>query len=196
MPEFTFEEKGHIYRLDGRRLLSTTEILDDNGLIKSQFIPESALIRGTRVHLLCQFLDEGDYSPAQAKKFEVEGYVESWRKFKERKKVEILEIERPMYHPTWSYAGTPDRLIMLDKHPTVIDIKSGPFEFWHVYQVAAYEMLYAFERKFPEFRRASVHLKEDGSLPDCQPHHDTDDSGYFLSMLAVTNLRRKHGIEQ
>lgn len=193
MPNFTFDPKEHIYRLDGVVLPSVTQILEDVGFINSDFYTEEARVRGQRVHLLCQFFDEGDYSVGEARQFNLDGYVESWRKLKERMAFKILEIEKPGYHPILKYAGTPDRVAILGNRGCVLDFKTGDEEFWHPYQSAAYDAM------LPPVasglrKRMGIHLHSDGSMATPEPHDDLYDFAHFASMLDVFNQRRLHGI--
>lgn len=193
--QFTFDEKLHLYRLDGAVLPSVTGILTDCGFISPEFYTEEAKIRGTRVHLLCQFLDENDYDPAQAAKFEVAGYVESWRKLKEKLRIEMVDIERRLYHPLYRFAGTVDRLAYVNGHLSVVDIKTGAHEGWHNFQTGGYELLYMANGSMAGvLRRYGAHLKEDGAMATLIEHPDYNDKNCFLAFLTTSNQRRKHGI--
>lgn len=191
---FTFDEGKHEYRLDGVRLPSVTEVLEQLGFIEPQFYTEEGRRRGLDVHYFCQYLDEGDYDPAAAKARGVDGYVESWRKFKEQAEgLKLLEIESRLYHPLYRFAGSPDRRVFLRGTEQIWDLKSGAPEDWHGYQTAAYEMLFA---KHPRGQRprGGVHLQADGSLAKFKAHTDLNDGNYFIAFLTTYQRRLKHGI--
>lgn len=191
---FEFREDGHKYLLDGVEIPSVTGILADNGFVNTRWYTEESRLRGTRAHLCCEFLDQGEYVESEAKRFEVDGYVESYRKFKEHNKIEILEIERPIYHPLYRYGGRPDRLAMWKKRPFILDLKTGKAEFWHKYQSGGYEQIHLNEGKYPRIWRAGIHLNADGSMATMEPHDDLSDGAYFLAFVTTTQARRNHGI--
>ena len=194
---FHFQEDTHTYTLGGERLLSVTEVLEDAEFIDTRWYPKEAGIRGKRVHLLCQYDDEGFYADGEAKRFGLEGYLESWRKFKKGASPKFLEIEKPRYHPTHRYAGTPDRLAIWKNRHAILDLKSGPPEFWHGYQTGGYEKIYeAAMSGIGQFYRFGIHLQKDGSAPNVALHDDSTDGDYFLAFLATTRQRRKHGIDR
>ncbi len=203
--EFTFDAETHVYRLQGQKLLSVTEVIQENGWVNPQWFTELSRRRGQYVHMLTQFFDEKDYNPAEAKRLKgfidsdpnagLDGYVESWRKVRERLDFNLLMIERSGYHPTLMYAGTPDRVVDFGKQEGIIDIKTGGYEVWHGFQSAAYDMMLG---KAPSGirKRISVHLYEDGMLGSIVEHHDFYDGAQFNCMLACTKKRRLHGINR
>lgn len=203
--DFVFDEKEHSYKLRGQRLLSVTEVIAENGWVNPEWFTERARVRGKYVHLLTQFYDENDYKPEEARRFKgfidedpeagLDGYVESWRKVRERLGFDILDIEKPGYHPTLLYAGTPDRRVMFKNQEGIIDVKTGGYEVWHGFQSAAYDSMIG-QPPAGERKRISVHLYGDGRLGSIVEHHDTYDKAQFNCMLACTKKRRLHGISR
>ena len=121
---FTFDETTHTYTLDGKVVPSVTEILApltvgkyaDNGVIRQ------AALRGSRVHELCALYDM-DGLPVE---FEAEAlpYVNAWTQFARDYNAKWLWIEHPMC-AGGHFAGTMDRLGMIDGKYTVVDIKTA-----------------------------------------------------------------------
>ena len=188
-----FNHANHEYRLGGRVLPSVTEILADNGFINPTWYTEEGRTRGTDVHALCQFFDEGDYDPKEAERLGLAGYVESWNKLKTRLQLEVLDIEKRMADPVNLFAGTADRLVRQRARRWILDFKSGGKEGWHRYQLGGYEQLYQ-ANGLAGVLRGSVYLKADGSMADLVPHEDDGDRLYFLAFNATTQARRSHGI--
>lgn len=203
--EFTFDDVTHTYRLQGQKLLSVTEVIQENGWVNPQWFTERARVRGKYVHLLTQFYDENDYNPIEAQRLKgfidedpnagLEGYVESWRKARERVPFDLIDIEKPGYHPTLMYAGTPDRHVRFGKQEGIVDVKTGGYERWHGFQSAAYDSMLG--RAASGIRkRLSIHLYGDGRLATIVEHHDFYDGAQFNCMLACTKKRREHGINR
>lgn len=193
-PGLAFDEDKHEYRFQGAVVPSVTQVLTDNRFIDHTFYTEEAKVRGTRVHLLCEFFDRHVYDPNQAERFGLAGYVESWRKFMGMTSLGILDVERLMAHPVYRFGGRPDRLARIGRATWIIDLKTGGPELWHPYQLGGYEELYLVNGVGGPLRRMSVHLREDGSLASHVEYDDMNDRHHFLSFLNATNQRRKHGI--
>lgn len=134
----TFDEPGHTYRLDGRKIPSVTTIIKAAGLIDTTWFNEAATWRGSVVHRCCEYdckgkLDESTVDPGAA------GYLEGWRKWKRETGFRPVAIEARFYHPVFLYAGMPDRVGYLpDGSIAVPDIKTGPPQKWHALQSAGY----------------------------------------------------------
>lgn len=195
MDEFTFDEKTHTYRLRGQPLLGVTDVLVDQGFIVPKFFKEEHRIRGSRVHLLCQFYDEGDYDPKEAERFGLAGYVESWIKLRKKCGFEVLMNERRGYHRRQLYAGTLDRVVRFPEGwPALLDLKSGIEEHGHPFQTGGYDEILKSEGDIAARRRGCVYLKADGSYPFVEWHEDPFDGPNFLALAQASNLRRMHGV--
>lgn len=193
--EFIFDEKTHSGTLNGRFCPSVTTILAENGFINTSVYPESAKIRGKYVHDLIQFHNEGDLDESEAIRLGLKGYVDSWREFVAKFKVNIIEIEKRLYHPTYCYTGQYDLLCERNGGRFLVDYKSGPPELWHPWQLGAYLELYNFHNKpVRQVKRAGVYLKADGSMAEWIDYEDPFDGPNFLALCAATHLRRRHGI--
>lgn len=192
MSKLTFNEEKHIYKLNGYRILSITDVIKDNGFIDEDWYTEEARQRGIVVHSAAALDDHGclDISSLHP---DLRGYLESWRKLRRHLGFEILDIEAILYNPLYLYAGRPDRRIELFGWEHVIELKTGNPAAWHGYQTAAQDILFGpYSRGFR--KRAGAHLQRDGSMAVIVPHENMDDLGYFLSFNATTQARRLHGI--
>jgi hypothetical protein len=124
-PELTFDERSHIYRLDGLVVPSVTTIMQPlsrahyGGI--DQDVLERAAERGTAVHqaienLIC--FDILDISP------EYEGYLEAYRAWVKDYNVKPFASEMKTYHKTLRYAGTADLGCEENGVNTLVDFKT------------------------------------------------------------------------
>lgn len=191
MSTLTFDEASHTYHFGGQVVPGVTSILAP--LTDFSRVPpavlEAASQFGKAVHRACELddlgeLDEDALDPA------LKPYLEAWRKFSAEYEVQWDEIEKPIYHPTLRYAGTPDRKGLVRGMRAVVDIKStaqlypsvGP-------QLAAY----AQAGNEPFAHRIAVQLKADGTYV-AKTYSDPTDFPVFASLLTVRNWCARHSI--
>lgn len=188
----TFDEPTHTYRWKGVVVPSVTQILSD--LMDWSNVPadtlEKAQLRGSNVHLMCQWYDEDrldleEFTP------EEQGYLPGWQAFLADYGANWLRIETMDYHQRLSYAGTPDRNGTLAKLPGewTVDIKTGEIHPLQGLQTAAYDKLVA--PGGPPGRRATVHLRANGTYL-FREWPDPNDWPTFASLLNVRSWTRKH----
>jgi hypothetical protein len=209
-PVLSFDEETHVYRLDGRELVSVTSAIREAGLMPDEhWFTKQARRRGSAVHTACWYDDEGDLDPSSVAP-EIRGYLDAWRKFKHEShwgRLNTDEDGRDMSakeQRLWSiegFAGTPDRVgELFTTNPiapdlTILDIKTGPPASWHGPQTAGYAIAWS-ERTgiaLHRLRRAGVHLRADGTYR-LHPHTDRADFGAFRAAVVVANWRRAHGL--
>lgn len=125
-PELTFDEDGHIYRLNGLVIPSVTTLMkplsDDFYRTVDPEVLNRAAKRGTAIHNAVEnFTEFGirDISPQYA------GYFESFLQWWELRKPEPLAMEHKVYHKILRYAGTADLLCIIDGRLTLVDYKSS-----------------------------------------------------------------------
>ncbi len=189
--ELQFEESTHTYTRNGVVIPGVTETLQSAGIIDTTWFTESAAWKGSRIHLACQFDDEGDIEESEFTEEEL-GYLEAWRKFKEKNKVDFTAIERPMGND--DYSGTPDRIVVIEKSrksPTeaILDLKTGAIQPWVALQLAAYSELF-----IGIFCRIAVRLKPDGKyiVQEFPIHERRGDLNIFLAALAIRNWKESN----
>ncbi len=141
-------EDGHFYEFNGKPVPGVSEIIQKAGVGPSfeghEDKARAAAQRGTEAHLACWDHDR-NYEPWW-KGEELEPYVDAWALFKSDFKFVASHIERPMFHETLRYAGTPDRLgsvfVQNSRRPVTLDIKCTAAIGPHVgIQVAGYNEL-------------------------------------------------------
>jgi len=176
--------------------VSVTQALDplsDYGDIPD-WIMAKAAARGTSVHLITEYYDNGmlgDYPD------ELEPYLSAWEKFLADTEFEIEQVENRVYHTLYQYAGCIDRVGRFPKSKkqpkAILDIKTtaklmpqaGP-------QLAAYLEAYNLTNKEdPATQRWICQLKDDGTYILAQ-HTDKTDLSTFLSCLNISKWRERN----
>lgn len=125
-PELTFDEAGHIYRLNGLVIPSVTTLMkplsDDFYRTVDPDVLDRAARRGTAIHNAVEnFTEFGirDIAPQYA------GYFESFLQWWELRKPEPLAMEHKVYHKILRYAGTADLICVIGGRLTLVDYKSS-----------------------------------------------------------------------
>lgn len=124
-----FDAESHVYRWNGLAVPSVTQVLGAVGIPDLSAIPagtlEAARVRGTRVHKLCELYDLGELDESSLDEIG-RGYLEQWKKAREAMGG-FTWIEKPLYSQKYGYAGTPDRVQILERSKTALiwDIKTG-----------------------------------------------------------------------
>lgn len=120
-----YDENEHVYTLDGKRLISMTQLLKEFGLVDYSMINKDVLAAaanfGKVVHETCALYDMGELESCDP---QVEPYLDGWKKFVRELKPKFLAVEMPMASRTWGFAGTPDRVYKVSR-PGILDIKTG-----------------------------------------------------------------------
>jgi hypothetical protein len=159
---FIFREEDHSYWLGDRRLESVTEILERSGIADYRWTNEDAMTRGKYVHTASEMIDRGTLDWAALDPI-LRPYCEAYQKFIEDKHPEILLSEKPMYHPDYLFAGTPDRAMRMDGAIVLPDLKSGAPNRATAIQTAAYRELVRVSEGISCRKCFSLHLRVDGN---------------------------------
>lgn len=196
-PEIEFIESSHEYYVNGVRMPSVTQIIEDScndlSMIPKRILAD-ACARGTIVHKLTELDDYGtlDEDSIDA---ELAGYLDSWRCFIDAYEFDLELIEHRVYCPRYKYVGTFDRYgtakIGRRKERVLIDIKSGMPRNATAVQLAAYTK--AFEREGSKVnKRLGVYLRKDGGLPNVQICESPSDYSVFIAMNTVFHWKNPH----
>lgn len=188
-----FDQATHAYSIQGVRVPSVTQILEDTGIVDFSFIPretrEMALHRGSMVHLACQLYDERDLADGSVDQAIVP-YLNAWKRFLVESGFVIEEIEQRGFNERFRYAGTADRIGRLNGMPTIVDIKTNQIPNAIRLQLAAYCEF----RRFPTtIGRAGVELHADETyrLVTIPVKQHTQDFNDFCCALRVYQLKRE-----
>ena len=79
-------------------------------------------------------------------------YLDAWIKAVKEKKIEIQAIEVRAYHPLLMYAGTIDRLALIDGEPYILDIKTGAEAKPTALQLLLYGMMFLYSGIRPKLK--------------------------------------------
>lgn len=120
-----FEPIEHIYRVDGKRIDSVTDIVSVYGADVDERVEEAmerAADRGTTLHSVLEMAltgedYDGEYPAVYA------DYVTSIELFLASHTIEPIAIEQPIYSERLDVAGTPDLLAYIDGVLTLADWK-------------------------------------------------------------------------
>lgn len=158
-----FDREQHAYTLHGVRVPSVTGILKAQGLIQLDHIPsfvlERARKRGSDVHALLHYFNEGDLDTGDVDPWDLSrldpvvlqamdlgsvdhayvGYIAGWQHFLRQRNFQILLCEHRIASRRHRVAGTLDCLGILDDEGALIDFKTGdPDDVAADLQTAAY----------------------------------------------------------
>lgn len=125
--ELQFEEKRHLYTINGIKLPSVTEIIDPVSYIVYKGVDEFAKLkagwRGTDVHFAIELYNDTGVIEIEEK---FKGYLDAYLQFREdyKKRLKVLHSEMRTYHKDLKYAGTIDMIAELDGKRIIIDYKT------------------------------------------------------------------------
>src|SRR2546422_4532739 len=130
----TFNAADHTYALDGEPLLSVSRVLDLAGIHAPVWYDEATANltaqRGQAVHRATELLELGTLDWATVDPI-VLPYVRCYERFLAEHRFEVLAREQIVYSTRNRYAGTFDRLAILDGQRAIMDIKtSAKVEAW------------------------------------------------------------------
>lgn len=195
-----FDPATHRYTHAGRELVSVTTVLKLAGLVHTDWYTDTGRMRGTLVHQALEFDDLGELDGATLDALLVP-YVQAWRRFRAESGFLVVEVdgvpgvEVRLAHASRGFAGTLDRVGVLNGRLTIVDIKSGAPQPWIALQLAGYaELLRAggnFLDPVARIQRVGVFVTADGGYK-VQTYTDRDDFDVFDAALAVAQWRRRN----
>lgn len=190
---FEFNKESHEYKLNGVSIPSVTQIIKTAGLSDLSYIDKDLLNYkaqvGDAIHLATQYYDNNELDLDSVSDL-IKPRFNSYLKFKEDYKPETIGIELQLYHKLYLFAGTIDRIFLIDNKLTLLDIKSGVKEKHHAIQTAGYELLYNQGKKQKEQikQRMILYLSDNGYK--IETNNNKNDKNVFLSALTITNYLR------
>lgn len=125
-PELEFEEKSHIYKLNGEIIPSVSKVMKPLSKALYRDVDEAVLNqaakRGTAVHNAIEnYVLYGieDIEPAYR------GYFDAFKKWWEENNPTVLGTECKVYHKILRYAGTADMLVSINGKWILVDFKTS-----------------------------------------------------------------------
>jgi hypothetical protein len=181
----TFDAATHSYYIDGRKVPSVTQVLND--LIPGFKAGEWYLNRGQAVHACAALIAQGvefEHDPA------IDGQVRAVRRFFAEVKPTVIAVERQVYSARYQYAGTLDLLATIGGKVMVVDYKASESAALP-YQLAAYSIAEITDR-----HGCGVIINEDGSYKMTKVYDLRLYQQGFLALLTAYNIRRGAGIKE
>ena len=189
----TFDPILHEYRDNGRLVPSVTQILAP--LSNFEFVnPEvmrAAQDFGTAVHRACELDDLGQLDDDTLDEA-LTPYLLGWRKFSVEAGVHWEGIENRVHSQSMGYAGTLDRVGLVDGMRAIVDIKSGTKLFPATGpQTAAYAQAFA-PLAHRSFKRYAVRLCPNGY--ELKEYTSATDWATFVSLITLRTFCDTHRI--
>lgn len=186
----TFDPETHVYRFMGAVVPGVTQILRplvDFSRVRPDVLAAKADL-GRRVHEACHYSDEDDLDE-ESVEGDVEPYLQAYRRFLAESGARVLQAELRVFDPMLMYAGTLDRVLLLNGKRWLVDLKTsiatpgsvGP-------QTAAYMRALG---DTSITRRAALRLHADGTY-HLDPLTDPNDMATFMACLTVYRHLEKH----
>ncbi|MBQ6679499.1 MAG: hypothetical protein IJM76_05695 [Lachnospiraceae bacterium] len=165
LDELSFDEKSHIYFLNGVQIPSVTQIIkpvsDSTYGAVSPLVLERASVRGTAVHKAIEnYLKYGIVTVPD----EFSGYTAAFLAWMDKRNPDVEASELRFYHKLMRYAGTVDLIAVINGKRTLVDFKTSStvIEKTHRLQLEGYTMgLKSFGIEIED--KLNLYLKNDGT---------------------------------
>lgn len=210
----TFTEEGHKYALQGKPLISLTQILDAAGLVDYSAVQPDVLANkaafGTKVHEYTMLHDTDDLEPEDWTKLinhpkygpRLKGWVQFCKDFHFTPDQNWIEVPAAIKLNGMTYAltvdrfgtfGTPQEIVAGKGSHGVVEIKTCcDREPSHQIQTAGQAVMFRGDGSVP-CRRFAVYLLDkpngSGKFYFAQEHTDRVDEKVFLCALTLTQFR-------
>ena len=196
-----FNEETHVYTWNGNPVPSVTQVIGEwrkfhmrgadyyisnfTGDVVSAEQFEAGGDFGTAIHQACAIimshgrdgLDWFGLSP------DLVPPLYQFEKWLEDFSPTIISVEEPLYSKRFGFAGTADIFAEQEKHPTVVEIKTGAHAMAGP-QTSGYERLKKEKHKIrSKVNRAALYLPKDGSAYTYKALKDPKDWNFFQSRL-------------
>lgn len=153
-----------------------------HGAPPNPFLTEASRARGTAVHAATLALDLGGAASQILEALDpaCQPFFAAYCAFRLGCQLKWYMLEQPAVHRRLRYAGTPDRVGILNYTAAILEIKTGEVYPWHGIQTAGQDLLVTRRGKR---RRFVVYLRADGTFR-LREHTDPGDYLKFLDALA------------
>lgn len=137
--------------------ISVTEALAAAGCVDYAWATEAGKWRGSEVHRAVDLFDCDRLRDTPAP---IAGYLSAWKRFKREHRVVILESELSVQSIELDVTGRLDKIALVERERSVIDVKLGEIQPAVRLQLALYAHLHEPDRWL---QRLAVQLKPDGT---------------------------------
>lgn len=198
----TFEPEGHIYKLDGVRLPSLTQILDATGFIDYSMVTVEVLKAkaafGSKVHEFTLWVDQdrldlADLAPYPAYEMRVLGWLDFVKDFEFNSDLNWAEKPMALKLNGSTFAMTPDRFGTSNIGKCVVEIKCS-CDLMPAYAIQTAAQMLAFRNEQnPDIKRLVVQLLDkpnaSGRRYNVKEYTDRMDEKIFAAALACAAWR-------
>ena len=188
--ELQFDERKHIYSIDGVFIPSVTTIMRplSNELYRGidEAVLSRAAERGSAVHTAIENLMTYGIEDIP---MEYEGYLKAFKSWRDEYKPEVHALETRVHHKAFHYAGTVDMVCTIGGKTTIVDYKTSAQvnSCLTGVQLEAYSRAYA-SNFFNAEAKAILHLKRNGSYDFIEYGRlDNDSWSVFAACLTIYN---------
>ena len=130
MTQLVFDDEAHTYTIDGEEVPSVTQLcrpltieIAENA---NPWLRDAAAERGTRVHETCADIDFIGNTDDVEIAPDIIGYVTAYLNFLRDYRVRSWDaIELPLGCSKFGFAGTIDRVGIIDRELSIVDLKTG-----------------------------------------------------------------------
>ena len=157
---------------------SVTQLLEYGHLVDMGYVDPFYAESGTELHTMTELHDSGLYDDSLVVS-RVHAAMVAYDLFKLDNEIEWHQSEQIVFHESLFYAGTKDRLGLVNGNRALVDVKSGHRYRWHVVQLAAYLMC---EGESAE--AADLYLGAGDYKYHVWPEDDVIDAANIFRMLA------------
>ena len=204
-PNLTYDDATHIYKIDGERVPSITQVLGASNIQDDAYWSEESAERGRRVHKAIELDIKDRLRPVDDLDSHTKGCLLSWWKFRGDNPGEVVATETKLCDPVLRFAGRMDILYQWEGELCsgsrfgVIDIKTGQAQDWHALQTAAQvrlvlanqERVFGYPSNIRSLRRTTLYLNKTGYKVSV--HTDPNDWAVFQSALTLAHWRNTNG---
>ena len=191
LSRLTFTEDDHCYTLDKGTenetvLASATQMISGLRLTDTSFFRPHHLQAGTDRHVATELWDRGILDEGSLDE-NTGPALEAWKKFLDHSGFEVEEIEIRCFSEKHLYAGTIDRIGVLDGKRTILDIKGSAEMPTYALQLFLYKIAWQEITGDKIEDLVSVHLLKSGKY---KAHSHADKKSALVPAMAVPTLHR------
>jgi len=186
----TFDQPSHTYRFMGAVVPGVTSLLRPLSSFAgiAPAVLEAKAKLGRDVHAACEYDDQDDLDEDFLEP-DVAGYLKGWRAFRRDTHCTVLAVEKRVFEPMLQYAGTLDRLLLIEGVRWLVDLKTC-----FTTPVTAGPQTAAYLRALGDTsitRRAALRLRLDGTYR-FDPLEGVDDWSAFMACLTLHRFKESH----
>lgn len=162
---FRFDAIEHVYFLEDRAVPSITQMIELCGLVETDWFTEESRRRGTEVHDLTAAYDLQALDPTQCRS-NYHGWLLAHVAAMKIVRPTWTHVEEPFVCGKLKFGGRPDRLGLVYRLRSTVEVKSGAIEKCHQIQTALQAILAAAEAGFDlpaeHWNRLALYLQHNG----------------------------------